>query len=259
MISVLQLGSVDYRIALQLQQRLVSLRKENAISDVLLLLEHPPVITLGRNGKSSNVLASAEQLASSAVELFECDRGGDVTFHGPGQLVAYPIFDLRALPSPDVRRKNMGAVEFVRSLEEVLIRVCAHFGIATERISGLTGVWTSHATQAKIAAIGVHISRGVTSHGLALNVNTDLSYFNLIVPCGITSRPVTSVQKELGQPISMAAVAEIVARAFGTVFCSKVVSLATLDELLKPQELDIPLRIPSAFRHMHQEDETFLA
>jgi lipoyl(octanoyl) transferase len=259
MISVLQLGSVDYGIALQLQQRLVSLRKENAIGDVLLLLEHPPLITLGRNGKSSNVLASPEQLASSGVELFECDRGGDVTFHGPGQLVAYPIFDLHSLPPSDVHRKNMGAVEFVRSLEEVLIRVCAHFGIATERISGLTGVWTSHPTQAKIAAIGVHISRGVTSHGLALNVNTDLSYFNLIIPCGIASRPVTSVQKELGQAISMALVAEIVARAFGTVFCSKVVSLATLDELLKPQELDVPLRMPSEFRHMHKEDETFLA
>src|SRR6185436_4582147 len=128
MISVLQLGSVDYGIALQLQQRLVSLRKENAISDVLLLLEHPPVITLGRNGKSSNVLASPEQLASSGVELFDCDRGGDVTFHGPGQLVAYPIFDLRGIATPDGKRKTLGAIEYVRRLEEVLIRTCADFG-----------------------------------------------------------------------------------------------------------------------------------
>ena len=258
MISILQLGSVDYATALQLQQRLIALRKENAIGDVLLLLEHPPVITMGRNAKSAHILVSAQQLAARGVEVFECDRGGDVTFHGPGQLVAYPIFDLRALPSADPSRKTMGAVEFVRRLEDVLIQVCAAFGLATGRISGLTGVWTSQPEPAKIAAIGVHISRGVTSHGLALNVNTDLTYFDLIVPCGIDSRPVTSMQKELGPSMPMALVADVVARAFGTVFHNRIVGLTTLDELLKPT-LDIPLQTPPDFRKLHEEEDTFLA
>jgi lipoyl(octanoyl) transferase len=258
LISILQLGSVDYATALQLQQRLVALRKENTITDVLLLLEHTPVITMGRNAKRGNVLALPEQLAARQVELFECDRGGDVTFHGPGQLVAYPIFDLRSLPSADPNRRGMGAVEFVRSLEEVLIQTCGHFGIATQRISGLTGVWTRQPTPAKIAAIGIHISRGVTSHGFALNINTDLSYFDLIVPCGIAARPVTSMQKELGRPMFIAPVVEAAARVFGTVFHSEPLALSTLDELLKPK-LDIPLKTPSEFRHLHQEDENFLA
>jgi lipoyl(octanoyl) transferase len=258
LISVLQLGSVDYATALQLQQRLIALRKENAIGDALLLLEHPPVITMGRNAKSANILVSTQQLAAKGVKVFECDRGGDVTFHGPGQLVAYPIFDLRALLSADPGRKTMGAVEFVRRLEDVLIQVCASFGLATGRISGLTGVWTSQPERAKIAAIGVHISRGVTSHGLALNVNTDLTYFGLIVPCGINSRPVTSMQKELGLSMSMALVADAVARAFGTVFHDRIVELTSLDELLKPK-LDIPLRTPPDFRKLHEEEDTFLA
>src|SRR5579864_6428415 len=220
MISVLQLGTIDYGTGLRLQEKLVALRKDGRIGDVLLVLEHTPVITLGRNAKATNVLASSELLAQRGVEVFECDRGGDVTFHGPGQLVAYPIFDLRGFPSDDGRRKTLGAIEYVRRLEEVLIRTCADFRIATERLSGLTGVWTPpdlvsgetgvparlnersarapSGEQSKIAAIGVHISRSVTSHGFALNVNTDLSYFNLIVPCGITSKPVTSMQQELG-------------------------------------------------------------
>jgi lipoyl(octanoyl) transferase len=258
LISVLQLGSVDYATALQLQQRLIALRKENAIGDALLLLEHPPVITMGRNAKSANILVSTQQLAAKGVKVFECDRGGDVTFHGPGQLVAYPIFDLRALLSADPGRKTMGAVEFVRRLEDVLIQVCASFGLATGRIPGLTGVWTSQPEPAKIAAIGVHISRGVTSHGLALNVNTDLTYFGLIVPCGINSRPVTSMQKELGLSMSMALVANVVARAFGTVFHDRIVELTSLDELLKPK-LDIPLHTPPDFRKLHEEEDTFLA
>src|SRR5580704_10152763 len=219
MISVLQLGTLDYATGLRLQQKLVQLRKDGLVDDVLLLLEHAPVITLGRNAKASNVIASREQLAERGVEVFECDRGGDVTFHGPGQLVGYPIFDLRGFDSTDGKRKTLGAVEYVRRLEEVLIRTCADFRIPSGRVAGWTGVWTtpdrvatglrpdtevvvastgsetrSHTnhSEAKIAAIGVHISRSVTSHGFALNVNTNLDYFDLIVPCGITSKPVTS-------------------------------------------------------------------
>src|SRR5207302_2477963 len=199
-----------YELGLRLQAELIAARKAGQIGNTLLLLEHPPVVTLGRNAKRQNVVASAELLARRGVEIFECDRGGDVTFHGPGQLVGYPIFDLRGFGTSDGKRKTLGAIEYVRKLEEVLIRTCADFGISANRIPGLTGVWTDgpcrggsstrpdgaeprpHTEQqtAKIAAIGVHISRAVTSHGFALNVNTDLSYFDLIVPCGIESRPV---------------------------------------------------------------------
>src|ERR1700745_3616253 len=140
--SLLQLGTVDYATGLALQQQLVPLRKEEKIGDVLLLLEHKPVITLGRNAKAKNVVASREFLQDRGVELFECDRGGDVTFHGPGQIVGYPIFDLRGFATPDGKRKTLGVIEFVRRLEDVLIRTCADFGIPTKRVSGLTGVWT---------------------------------------------------------------------------------------------------------------------
>ena len=230
MISVVQLGTVDYGTGLRLQQQLVALRKEEKIGDVLLLLEHSPVITLGRNAKATNIIASPEFLAQRGVEVFECNRGGDVTFHGPGQIVGYPIFDLRGFAAPDGKRKTLGAVDFVRRLEEVLIRACADFSIPTKRVPGLTGVWTdlkgrnfSRADsgkdneaasaaevcrEAKLAAIGVHISRFVTSHGFALNVNTDLNYFDLIIPCGITAKPVTSMQQELGKPLDLNAVAE---------------------------------------------------
>jgi len=175
LISVLQLGTLDYATGLRLQKRLVELRKDGRIGDVLLLLEHTPVITLGRNAKSQNIVASPEELARRDVEVFECDRGGDVTFHGPGQLVAYPIFDLRGMNSSEGKRKTLGAIEYVRRLEEVLIRTCADYGIPAKRIAGMTGVWTDHVSaEAKIAALGVHISRAVTSHGFALNVNTNL-------------------------------------------------------------------------------------
>ena len=142
-ISVLQLGTVDYATGLSLQRRLVDLRKEGRIGDVLLLLEHSPVITLGRNGKQANIIASPELVARRGVEVFESDRGGDVTFHGPGQLVGYPIFDLREIATPGGKRKTLGAIDYVRRLEEVLIRTCADFGIPTARICGLTGVWTT--------------------------------------------------------------------------------------------------------------------
>ncbi|MBZ5688191.1 MAG: lipoyl(octanoyl) transferase LipB [Acidobacteriia bacterium] len=277
MISLIQLGTVDYARGLAMQQQLVALRKEEKIPDVLLLLEHKPVITLGRNAKAANVVASPEFLKDRGVELFECDRGGDVTFHGPGQIVGYPIFDLRSFASPDAKRKTLGVIEFVRRLEDVLIRTCADFGIPTKRVAGLTGVWTNagqsdahvetaasavsrseasgpeHNAEAKLAAIGVHISRYVTSHGFALNVNTDLSYFNLIIPCGITSKPVTSMQKELGKELDLNAVSESISRNFGVVFQSQVLWVDTLDALLG-RTVGVPMKPPAELRQLHKED-----
>ena len=277
MISVVQLGTVDYATGLRLQQQLVALRKEEKIGDVLLLLEHPPVITLGRNAKAANIIALPEVLAQRGVELFECDRGGDVTFHGPGQIVGYPIFDLRGFATPDGKRKTLGAVEFVRRLEEILVRTCADFAIPTKRVAGLTGVWTgathhdaragsaaaavqlseansAQTDESKIAAIGVHISRFVTSHGFALNVNPDLSYFNLIIPCGIT-KPVTSMQQELGHLLDLNAVAESISRNFGAVFSSQMLWVETLDAVLG-QTVGVPMQRPTALRQLHKEDDT---
>jgi lipoyl(octanoyl) transferase len=280
LIFILQLGALDYSTGLRLQQKLVELRKDSRISDILLLLEHTPVITLGRNADKKNILASAELLAQREVEVFESDRGGDVTFHGPGQLVGYPIFDLRGIPTPEGKRKTLGPVEFVRRLEEVLIRTCADFAIPTKRIPGLTGVWTDEAPvndknchserseesafqaegqPAKIAAIGVHVSRAVTSHGFALNVNSDLSFFDLIIPCGLVAKPVTSMQKELAREIPLLDVAHSVARNFGTVFSSQILWLDTLDALLKEEKLGVPAQPPANFRQMHGEDDVFLA
>lgn len=255
MISVINLGTIDYATGLRLQQRLVELRKEGQVGDVLLLLEHSPVITLGRNAKASNIVASPEVLAERGVEVFECDRGGDVTFHGPGQLVGYPIFDLRGFLAHDGKRKTLGVIEYVRRLEEVLIRTCADFRIPAKRISGLTGVWTDHEVEAKIAALGVHISRSVSSHGVALNVNTDLSYFNLIVPCGIESKTVTSIEKELGKQVALEEVANSVSRNFGQVFESQVLWLESLNDLLGPT-VGVPLKTPDDLPRIHNEDDT---
>lgn len=255
MISVLDLGTLDYETGLRLQQRLVDLRKQGAIGDVLLLLEHPPVITLGRNAKAANIIAAPELLARRGVEIFESDRGGDVTFHGPGQLVAYPIFDLRAFPSSEENHKTLGAIEYVRRLEEVVIRTCGSFNIPTKRIPGLTGVWTEAAEESKIAALGVHISRGVTSHGLALNVTTDLSFFNFIIPCGILSKPVTSMAKELEQAPGIDEVANTLSREFGQVFASQILWLDSLDALLGPA-VGVPLEVPSELRKIHGEEDT---
>jgi lipoyl(octanoyl) transferase len=273
-ISVLQLGVLDYATGLRFQQRLVDLRKQGRIGDVLLLLEHTPVITLGRNAKAANIVAPAEELANRGVAVFDCDRGGDVTFHGPGQLVAYPIFDLRGFPSTNEKRKTLGAVEFVRRLEEVLIRTCAGYAISTQRIPGLTGVWTATdhvgtaapgraversstgvSPEAKIAAIGVHISQGVTSHGLALNVNTDLTFFNLIIPCGIASRPVTSIQQQLGREVPLIEVAEALSRNFGLVFGSQILWLDSLDSLLG-ETVGVPMKPPAELRQLHKEEDT---
>ncbi|HVH88313.1 MAG TPA: lipoyl(octanoyl) transferase LipB [Terriglobales bacterium] len=302
MISVLHLRVIDYGTALLLQQSLVDLRKHRGIPDVLLLLEHPPVITFGRNSSRANLLASDDMLRKKSVELFESDRGGDITFHGPGQLVGYPIFDLRGF-SP-----RIGAVEFVRHIEEALIRTCGDLGIPAERICGLTGVWTQGAAQAvdcdgvpkpsqlkaaapessthkKIAAIGVHISRGITSHGFALNVTTDLDYFKLIVPCGISDRPVTSIAQELtGKRAipSMEQVANAISLNFGRVFARQMLWVESLEALLPAQEraitsenadqkndgtnpVGVPLIVPEDIRGVRREqrpsteDEVFLA
>lgn len=253
MISIVQLGTVDYATGLRLQRSLVEMRKAGQIGDVLLLLEHSPVITLGRNARRENLLASPELLASKGVELFECDRGGDITFHGPGQLVGYPIFDLRGF------QPRIGAVEFVRRLEEALIRSCGDFGVACERVKGLTGVWTSkEREQAKIAAIGVHISRGVTSHGFALNVNTDLAYFQLIVPCGIASKPVTSLAQETGKQISLDEAARTITGHFAQVFASDVQWVDTLDALLG-RKVGVPMQAPAELRKLRGEEEIFRA
>jgi lipoyl(octanoyl) transferase len=260
-ISILQLGTLDYATGLRLQQTLVEMRKQGRIGDVLLLLEHTPVITLGRNAKKQNVIASREALQQRGVEVFDCDRGGDVTFHGPGQIVGYPIFDLQGFPSESGKRRTLGVVEYVRRLEEVLIRSCADFGIATGRITGLTGVWTNHdrpqAERAKIAALGVHVSRSVTSHGFAFNAITDLTFFDLIIPCGIAAKPVTSLAKELGRDVDLDQVVNSVARNFGTVFHSQILWLESLDALLGT--VGIPMQVPGELKKIRHEEETFLA
>lgn len=206
---VRRLGTVPYAEALELQKALVEARKAGAIPDQLLLLQHPPVITLGVKARSdrSHVLATQENLAHQGVELFETGRGGDVTYHGPGQLVGYPILDLRP-DRCDVHR-------YVRDLEEVLIRVAESFGIQAGRVAGLTGVWVGND---KLAAIGVRISRWTTSHGFALNVGTNLDHFDLIVPCGITNRGVTSLDVLLGREVPMPAVEEAAIWAMASVF-----------------------------------------
>ena len=298
MISVLHLGTIDYGTALELQRSLVELRQQKLISDVMLLLEHPAVITLGRNASHKNLLASSELLRNKRVEVFESNRGGDITFHGPGQLVGYPILDLRGF-SP-----RLGAVEFVRKVEEVLIRTCGDIGIACERVCGLTGVWTQGIDsqdrgwvddppctsrerdrsieqagrgakqQKKIAAIGVHISRAVTSHGFALNVTTDLDYFKLIVPCGISDRAVTSIAAELegDRPVpNMEQAAHAVSLNFGRVFSQQMLWLESLDALLgtavSPQgseeqtesnTIGVPLKVPDDLRQIRREQTTSL-
>ena len=202
---VRELGRIDYGQALELQQQLASQRKQGAVGDHLLLLEHPHVITLGRNGHMENLLASDEILGRAGISFYPTDRGGDVTYHGPGQLVGYPILDLRDW------KRDVGA--YVRAVEQSLIDTLAEFGIEAGRIPKLTGVWVE---DRKIAAIGVHLSRWVTSHGFALNVNTDLSYFQYIVPCGL-AKPVTSMA-QLGVRASLADVSQVFAAHFGRVF-----------------------------------------
>lgn len=207
---VRDLGRIPYGPAFALQRQLVEARKQGRIPDQLLLLEHPHTITLGRNGHMENLLAGEAALQSAGIEFHETNRGGDITYHGPGQIVGYPIFDLR-----EWRRDVVG---YVRAIEEVLIGTLSQFGIAGMRVPGCTGVWVCDAqgVERKVAAIGVHISRWVSSHGFALNVNTDLQFFQYIVPCGLT-RPVTSMA-ECGVQAGLAEVKAVLAGQFGRVF-----------------------------------------
>lgn len=211
------LGRRSYREVWALQERLLEETKRAKLSGAtgisrLLLVEHEPVFTLGRSGKAGNMLASAQLLGEKHAEFIQVDRGGDITFHGPGQLVAYPIFNLDEF--------SLGIKAYVNNLEEVVIRSLAHHGIVGERLQGATGVWIEpHSPRArKICAIGVRCSQGVSMHGFALNVNTDLSYFNLINPCGFTDKGVTSLQKELGHVLDFAEVCDLVKHHFAEVF-----------------------------------------
>jgi lipoyl(octanoyl) transferase len=209
-IDVRRLGVVPYGEALALQRSLVEERRAGVIGDTLLLVEHPHVITLGVRGDGgrSHLLASPDTLASAGVELHETGRGGDITYHGPGQLVGYPILDLKP-DRCDVHR-------YVRDLESVLIRTASDYGIEAGRIDGLTGVWVG---DEKLAAIGVRIARWITSHGFALNVATNLDYFKLIVPCGLADRGVTSLSRLVDHPVDMAEVAQRTAEHFANIFC----------------------------------------
>jgi lipoyl(octanoyl) transferase len=236
-VHLLSPGRISYAEGLTLQQRIVAARKAGLIGDTLLLLEHPPVLTLGRNSKREHVLASDELLTAKGVELHEINRGGDVTYHGPGQLVGYPIIDLRG-DLPGKRGPHLGPVDFVRLLEEVLIRVCGEYRVMAQRIKGRTGVWTianGSIPEKKLGAIGVHVSQGVTSHGFALNVTTDLRDFQWIVPCGIADREVTSL--ELESPVeplpTLDDVLNATAKNFGRVFERQMIWTETVEQLLK--------------------------
>jgi lipoyl(octanoyl) transferase len=287
MIQILYLGRVGYSEALALQEEIAALVGQGRLQNTLLLLEHPPVLTLGRNASGANILASDELLARRGVAVHEINRGGDVTYHGPGQLVGYPIFDLRTIRN--LSGPRMGPVDFVRGMEEALIRVCLTYGVQAGRVAGLTGVWCGETgsreqgrgteglgtkgpetdelktdqapagQERKIAAIGIHVARGITSHGFAFNVTTDLRDFGLIVPCGIPDHAVTSLEVERaragltssGLP-TLEAVAHEAARQFGMVFNEQVLALESLEALRGlasaqavefPAE-DTPLQIP---------------
>jgi lipoyl(octanoyl) transferase len=271
----------------------VELRQQGRIGNVLLLLEHPPVLTLGRNANRANILASSELLARRGVTLHDINRGGDVTYHGPGQLIGYPIFDLRSLRNQSGGR--LGPVDFVRLMEEALIRLCAEFGVQTGRICGLTGVWChlrwgspleescARTTkdspppqgERKIAAIGIHVARGVTSHGFAFNITTDLNEFTLINPCGITDRPVTSLEREVVREglepktlPDLESIAHKAARQFGEVFGEQILAVENLDVLRAQAKAvssgaaedsvpqfpaqDTPLQIPPEFERLRR-------
>jgi lipoyl(octanoyl) transferase len=247
-VNLLQFGRVSYAEGLRIQAELIASRKAGAIADTLVLLEHPPVLTMGRNSHQENILASEEFLRSKGVEVHETNRGGDVTYHGPGQLVGYPIVDLRG-DLPGKKGPHLGPVDFVRMLEEVLIRTCRNFGVQAQRIKGRTGVWTiggGSVLEGKLAAIGVHVSQGVTSHGFALNVTTDLRDFQWIVPCGITDRAATSLELEVEDPPLLQPTMEnarnMVSRNFGTVFERQMLAVESLEELLHPAILGTEVR-----------------
>jgi lipoyl(octanoyl) transferase len=246
---VVDLGLVEYGAAWELQRRAVAARKAGAVPDLLLLCEHPHVITLGRSGKISNLRAPDQLLRQMGVSFFETNRGGDITYHGPGQLVGYPILNLN-----EIRRD---VAWYVRSLEDAMIRATGDFGIASKRVAGWTGVWVEVPAgradarevkdgkevqevkdDEKIGAIGVHLSRWVTSHGFAYNVSTDLRYFDLIVPCGIAGKRATSLEKLLGRRVEIREAAPRVVAHLGEIFglAPRAASLRELEELLRPRE-----------------------
>jgi lipoyl(octanoyl) transferase len=222
------LGLIGYAEAYALQKRIVAARKADAIEDVLLLCEHSHVITQGRNGKSEHLLVGERVLRQKGVEFHETSRGGDITYHGPGQIVGYPILNLG-----EIRRD---VVWYVRMLEEAMIRATAEFEIVAKRVAGKTGIWVDVGkSEEKLGAIGVHISRWVTSHGFAYNVSTDLRFFDLIVPCGIADRKATSLEKLLGRAVAKAEVAPRLARHLGELFCRELQETSK-EELLKKLE-----------------------
>ncbi len=215
---LVNLGTVPYADALALQHRIVEARKRGALNDTLLLLEHQPVFTLGRNANESNVIASPEFLKQIGIDVFRVERGGDVTYHGPGQLVGYPILDLHNF------RLDVGW--FVRSMEEMLIRTLNDFGIPGKRIEKLVGVWLDTPNgEAKLVQIGARIEQWITYHGFALNVDPNMAHFDLIVPCGISDKAVTSMARVLNHPIDMQAVRKRVAERFGDVFGAEMVEI----------------------------------
>ena len=227
MLSLSSILGLSLTLSIALQQRIVAARKARAIEDVLLLCEHPHVITLGRNGKRENLLASENVLRQKGVEFHATNRGGDITYHGPGQIVGYPILNLATMKT-DVHW-------YVRTLEEVMIRASADFGVTAFRIPGKTGIWVqaegkAGTSEEKLAAIGVHISRWVTSHGFAYNVATDLRYFDLIVPCGISDRKATSLEKLLSRSVSLSEVKPRISHHLSEVF-SREARAYTRDEL----------------------------
>jgi lipoate-protein ligase B len=216
---LVNLDIVPYADALALQHRIVEARKRGMLKDTLLLLEHPPVFTLGRNANDSNIIASPDFLKQLGIDVFKVERGGDVTYHGPGQLVGYPILDLHNY------RLDVGW--FVRSLEEMLSRVLADFGVTSKRIDKLVGAWIDEPTgETKIAQIGARIEQWITYHGFALNVDPNLAHFDLIVPCGIADKAVTSMARVLGRPINMHEVREKIAKRFGEVFGAEMVEIS---------------------------------
>ncbi|MGA3160960.1 MAG: lipoyl(octanoyl) transferase LipB [Terracidiphilus sp.] len=274
MIQYLYLGRVGYDEGLRVQAEVAGLVAEGRAVNVLLLLEHPPVLTLGRNAKRANILASDEMLRRRGVTVHEINRGGDVTYHGPGQLVGYPIFDLRTLRTASGGR--MGPVDFVRGMEEALIRLCGEFEVKAGRICGLTGAWCAPAEgsllgesggkEKKIGAIGIHVARGITSHGFAFNVTTELRDFDLIVPCGIADHAVTSLAREVEKPEELPGLEELAQRAareFGEVFGEAVVEVESLAGLREqaakaPAQIpaeDTPLRVPAEVERLRGRGE----
>ena len=236
---LLQLGRISYAEGLRIQDEVVAARKANLIGDTLLLMEHPPVLTLGRNATRANIVAKDDLLARKGVEIYETNRGGEVTYHGPGQLVGYPIFDLRGDPSglPGKRGAFLGPVDFVRLMEEALIHTCKDFGVPAQRICKRTGVWTyagGSIPEKKIAAIGIHVSNAITSHGFALNVTTDLRDFGWIIPCGIADRGVTSLELESPRtpPPTLQQAADRAAANFGRIFNRQVLAADSLEAML---------------------------